>query len=184
MYIISHSSFFYPTTLGFLVDNGEFFIRSSGSPFTFTRSSFSASDFFPGGSHSSDYDVLFSGSAQTPGVPYPPPSKATEAQEETEEQIIYPSEQGQHSEEDQQAVNASQEEGDQQQVGGGGASLGQLRHTRDKLRLEIPSMSISGDSTVAESSGLENGGDLDFSDQNNFVLMNHSSRVEPEVSEV
>lgn len=152
-----------PTTPGFLVDNGEFFIRSSGSPFTFTRSSFSAADFFPSEGHSSDYDVIFN-TPQTPGIPYPPPGKGTEAEEDER-----------HSEEEGQ--DGSQEETE----GGSGGSLGQLRHTRDKLRLEIPSMNLTRDS-AGGSEVSENGGTLEYGDQSSFVLL--ASRAEPEVSEV
>ncbi|XP_050721818.1 uncharacterized protein LOC127001361 isoform X2 [Eriocheir sinensis] len=169
-------------TEGFLVDNGEFFIRSSGSPFTFTRSSFSAADFFPTSSHSSDYDMLFTNTTQTPGVPYPPP-KAPEQPEDTQGDLLYPSEPDRHPEEDIQAGSAAQEDGE---AGGSGVSLGELRHTRDKLRLEIPSMSVAGESSGG-GDGVENGGDgdggVDFGKQS-YVLMNHAGRVEPEVSEV
>lgn len=52
------------------------------------------------------------------------------------------------------------------------ASLGQLRHTRDRLRLEIPSMSVGGDDLA----DLENGRPA-------FPSVNFK-RTEPEVSEV
>lgn len=164
---------------GFLVDNGEFFIRSSGSPFTFTRSSFSASDFFPGG-HTSDYDVIFGSTAQAPSAPFSN-CKVADCPEETEQQVTYPIKQESQPEEDLQATNPSQEEEEQQLAVG--ASLGQLRHTRDKLRLEIPSLTLTSDSSKGSPSGLENGrSGLECSEQN-FVIMNHN-RVEPEVSEV
>lgn len=52
------------------------------------------------------------------------------------------------------------------------ASLGQLRHTRDRLRLEIPSMSVGGDDLA----DLENGRPA-------FPSVSFK-RTEPEVSEV
>lgn len=52
------------------------------------------------------------------------------------------------------------------------ASLGQLRHTRDRLRLEIPSMSVGGDDLA----DLENGRPA-------FSSVSFK-RTEPEVSEV
>ncbi|XP_045132607.1 uncharacterized protein LOC123516909 isoform X2 [Portunus trituberculatus] len=165
---------------GFLVDNGEFFIRSSGSPFTFTRSSFSASDFFPGG-HSSDYDVIFGSTAQTAGVPFSNCKVPECPPEVSEEQVTYSSKEERQLEEDLQASTLTQEESEQQ--GGGSGSLGQLRHTRDKLRLEIPSLTLASDSNKGSPSALENGcSGLECSEQN-FVIMNHN-RVEPEVSEV
>ncbi|XP_063870043.1 uncharacterized protein LOC135105620 isoform X3 [Scylla paramamosain] len=165
---------------GFLVDNGEFFIRSSGSPFTFTRSSFSASDFFPGG-HSSDYDVIFGSTAQTAGVPFSNCKVPECPPEVSEEQVTYSSNEERQLEEDLQASTLTQEESEQQ--GGGSGSLGQLRHTRDKLRLEIPSLTLASDSSKGSPSALENGrSGLECSEQN-FVIMNHN-RVEPEVSEV
>ena len=168
---------------GFLVDNGEFFIRSSGSPFTFTRSSFSASDFFPGG-HSSDYDVIFGSTAQTTGVPFSNCKVPECPPEVSEEQVTYSSKEERQLEDDLQASTLSQDESERQGGGGGGSgSLGQLRHTRDKLRLEIPSLTLASDSNKGSPSALENGrSGLECSEQN-FVIMNHN-RVEPEVSEV
>lgn len=165
---------------GFLVDNGEFFIRSSGSPFTFTRSSFSASDFFPGG-HSSDYDVIFGSTTQTVGVPFPSCKVPEGPPEVSEEQVTYSNTEERQLEEDLQASTLTQEDSEQQ--GGGSGSLGQLRHTRDKLRLEIPSLTLASDSSKGSPNALENGrSGLECSEQN-FVIMNHN-RVEPEVSEV
>ena len=101
--------------------------------------------------------------------------------EESEEQVTYSSKQERQLEEDLQASNPTQDENEQQV--GVGASLGQLRHTRDKLRLEIPSLTLASDSSKGSSSSLENGrSGLECSEQN-FVIMNHN-RVEPEVSEV
>lgn len=69
------------------------------------------------------------------------------------------------------------------QSSSGGTSLGQLRHTRDKLRLEIPTISLS-DASKSTTASLENGenGLEKFNGQNLTTL--NLKRTEPEVSEV
>ncbi|KAK3860130.1 hypothetical protein Pcinc_033799 [Petrolisthes cinctipes] len=188
---------------GFLVDNGEFFIRSSGSPFTFNRSTFSASDFFPGG-HTVDYDVLFG--TQTQGgrqAEFSGMHNNTEqlklegeaaadvgdkqAWGESSEKRYEHEREGEENTikddktEKEFAPTLSMNETDNnfptleeldQASSTASASLGQLRHTRDRLRLEIPSISVGGD----DMADLENGRPV-------FPSVSFK-RTEPEVSEV
>ncbi|XP_042217271.1 uncharacterized protein LOC121862920 isoform X3 [Homarus americanus] len=177
---------------GFLVDNGEFFIRSSGSPFTFTSSSFSASDFFPGSHSASDYDVIFGGPAQTPGF-----SDAL-----TSNSVDHIGSESDVMQEDEQRLNRSGAEGhtltadiglinpsypiteESEQLSSSGTGLGQLRHTRDKLRLEIPTISLAGDAAKSTTVTLENGeSGLEKYNGQSFSSIN-LKRTEPEVSEV
>ncbi|KAK8751206.1 hypothetical protein OTU49_013427 [Cherax quadricarinatus] len=179
-------------TEGFLVDNGEFFIRSSGSPFTFTSSSFSASDFFPG-SHSTDYDVIFGGPPQTPG---PSEGLSSSVVEDTndESDLMYAEEQTlQNNCSAEGSASATDitytipsysvaEESEQSSPSNTG--LGQLRHTRDKLRLEIPTISLASDAAKSTIITLENSeSELQKYNDQNFSSMN-IKRTEPEVSEV
>ncbi|XP_045606681.2 uncharacterized protein [Procambarus clarkii] len=177
---------------GFLVDNGEFYIRSSGSPFTFTSSSFSASDFFPG-SHSADLDIIFSGPPQTSGLSEALSSKLVD-NVSVESELVYSDEQTrQNSSGDDGSTSVSDashtlpnypviEESEQSSPSNTG--LGQLRHTRDKLRLEIPTISLAGDAAKSTIIALENGESRieKYNDQISSSI--NLKRTEPEVSEV
>lgn len=163
------------TADGFLVDNGEFFIRSSASPFTFTSSSFSASDFFPA-SHPSEYDVIFGGSSQNTALSDALPTELLDTVVSKANGVFSdPQEAGDPSLGD-----------DPNQSSPTNAVLGQLRHTRDKLRLEIPTISLASASAEDTVIPVENG-------ENSVKRHNgqdittpgiNLGRPEPEVSEV
>lgn len=172
------------------MDNGEFFIRSSGSPFTFTSSSFSTSDFFPG-NHSADYNIIFSGPSQTSQALTHTLSSGIADQVNSEGELIYDDDEDDdrnqqrtdpESDGDLNHTYSVTEEIDQSSSGG--TSLGQLRHTRDKLRLEIPTISLSDASRNMTGSreSCENG--LDAYNGQDFTLSLNMNRTEPEVSEV
>ncbi|XP_071532804.1 uncharacterized protein [Panulirus ornatus] len=176
---------------GFLVDNGEFFIRSSGSPFTFTSSTFSASDFFPG-SHSSDYDVIFGGPSQTPGLSDALSNKLVDHMGDEGEEMYDEQMRESKSDTENHTSNADvsvshlhyQVVDETEQSSSTNTGLGQLRHTRDKLRLEIPTISLTGDATKSTTVTHENGqNELEKCNGQNFTSLN-LTRTEPEVSEV
>ncbi|XP_068217634.1 uncharacterized protein [Palaemon carinicauda] len=163
---------------GFLDENGEFFIRSSGSPFTFTSSSFSASDFFPG--------TTFYTTDQDHRNILPDPIADDIANEIAEHHLLTDSSQAGDNSCNIQINKYLGMDDDLEQSSPTNTGLGQLRHTRDKLRLEIPKISVASDGTkVTGTLTLSN----EQSEYGNYSGQDITSAVkqtrsEPEVSEV
>lgn len=160
---------------GFLVDNGEFFIRSSASPFTFTSSSFSASDFFPA-SHPSEYDVIFGGSSQNTALSDALPTELLDTMVTKPNGVFN----------DPQDAGEPTLGDDSSQSSPTNTVLGQLRHTRDKLRLEIPTISLASASEEDTVFTVENGENSvkEHNGQDTTTPGINLGRPEPEVSEV
>ncbi|XP_042865801.1 uncharacterized protein LOC122249196 isoform X2 [Penaeus japonicus] len=163
------------TSDGFLVDNGEFFIRSSASPFTFTSSSFSASDFFPA-SHPSEYDVIFGGSSQNTALSDALPTELLDTMVTKPNGVFN----------DPQDAGEPTLGDDSSQSSPTNTVLGQLRHTRDKLRLEIPTISLASASEEDTVFTVENGENSvkEHNGQDTTTPGINLGRPEPEVSEV
>ncbi|XP_066975005.1 uncharacterized protein [Macrobrachium rosenbergii] len=165
------------TAEGFLEENGEFFIRSSGSPFTFTSSSFSASDFFPGTTYYSEQDhrdIL------------PDPIADEIASEMAEPHLIPDSSQSGDSSSNLHMNKYLVIDDEMEQSSPTNTGLGQLRHTRDKLRLEIPTISVASDGTKVTGAftlGSEQSEYGNYSGQDISSAVKQT-RSEPEVSEV
>ncbi|KAK7081545.1 hypothetical protein SK128_002379, partial [Halocaridina rubra] len=166
----------------YMVDSDEFFIRSSGSPFTFTSSSFSASDFFSGNPYFT---------AQDQNIPLSDP--IADELTNISEHILPTAHHGDSVEPNYPPININKfviGGDDSEHSSPTNSGLGQLRHTRDKLRLEIPTMSVVSDesksspvcSVESEKKNFE-----DHSERDELCASSSSidfRRTEPEVSEV